>query len=117
MLARWRDAGGTWNYRSRLLNDGEPANENQKKRRQRLAELGSDFPVRTGLLAIRAYHQMRQTTGVARLIADLYSETDGLKSWTSPRIALARFGAAGDSWKNRPVNWSKPAKPTRVPRR
>ena len=70
MLARWRDAGGTWNYRSRLLNDGEPANENQKKRRQRLAELGSDFPVRTGLLAIRAYHQMRQTTGVARLIAE-----------------------------------------------
>ena len=69
MLARWRDAGGTWNYRSRLLDDGEPANENREKRRQRLADLGPDFPVRTGLLKIRAYHQMRQTTGVARLIA------------------------------------------------
>ena len=70
MLARWRDAGGTWNYRSRLLDDREPANENRAQRSQRLAELGSDFPVRTGLLTIRAYHQMRQTTGVARLIAD-----------------------------------------------
>ena len=69
MLARWRDAGGIWNYQSRLLDDGEPANENREKRRQRLAELGSDFPVRTGLLKIRAYHRMRQTTGVARLIA------------------------------------------------
>ena len=68
-LARWRDAGGTWNYRSRLLDDGEPANENQAQRRQRLAELGSGFPVRTGLLTIRAYHQMRQTIGVPRLIA------------------------------------------------
>ena len=69
MLARWHDAGGIWNYQSRLLDDGEPANENQEKRRQRLTELGSDFPVRTGLLKIRAYHRMRQTTGVARLIA------------------------------------------------
>ena len=69
MLARWRDAGGTWNYQSPLLDDGQPANENRVKRSQRLAELGSDFPVRTGLLTIRAYHQMCQTTGVARLIA------------------------------------------------
>ena len=69
MLARWRDAGGAWNYRSRLLDDGEPANENRAQRSQRLAELGADFPVRTGLLKIRAYHQMGQTTGVARLIA------------------------------------------------
>ena len=69
MLARWRDSSGTWNYQSRLLDDGERANENREKRRQRLAELGSDFPVRTGLLKIRAYHRMRQTTGVARLIA------------------------------------------------
>ena len=68
MLARWRDAGGTWNYQSRVLDDGEPANENQKKRHQRLAELGADFPVRTGLLKIRAYHRMRQTMGAARLI-------------------------------------------------
>ena len=49
--------------------DGEPANEKRVQQRQRLAELGSDFPVRTGLLTIRAYHQMRQTMGVARLIA------------------------------------------------
>ena len=69
MLARWRDAGGTWHYQSPLLDDGQPANENRVKRSQRLAELGSDFPVRTGLLTIRAYHQMCQTTGVARLIA------------------------------------------------
>ena len=69
LLARWHDAGGIWNYQSRLLDDGEPANENREKRRQRLTELGSDFPVRTGLLIIRAYHRMRQTTGVARLIA------------------------------------------------
>ena len=69
MLARWRDAGGTWNYRSRLLEDGEQAYENREQRRQRLAELGSDFPVRTALLKMRAFHQMRQTTGVARLIS------------------------------------------------
>ena len=69
MLARWSDAGGTWNYQSRLMEEGEPAEENQNKRRQRLAELGSDFPVRAGLLKMRAYHQMRQNTGVARLIA------------------------------------------------
>ena len=68
MLARWRDAGGTWNYQSRVLDDGEPANENQKKRHQRLAELGADFPVWFGLLKMRAYHQMRQTMGAARLI-------------------------------------------------
>jgi ATP-dependent helicase/nuclease subunit A len=69
MLTRWRDAGGTWNYQSRLLDGGEPTNENTERRRQRLTELGSDFPVRTGLLTMRAYHQMGQTTGVARLIA------------------------------------------------
>ena len=68
MLARWRDAGGTWNYQSRVLDDGEPANENQKKRHQRLAELGADFPVWFGLLKMRAYHRMRQTMGAARLI-------------------------------------------------
>ena len=71
MLARWRDAGGTWNYRSRLLDDGEQAHENREQRIQRLAELGSDFPVRTALLTIRAFHQMRQTTGVARLISTI----------------------------------------------
>ena len=68
MLAHWRDAGGTWDYQSRLLDDSEPANGNREKQRQRLADLGADFPIRTGLLKMRAYYQMRQTTGVARLI-------------------------------------------------
>ena len=68
-LARWRDAGGTWNYQSNLLGDDTLVNENREKRRQRTLELGEDFPVRTGLLKIRAYHQLRQSTGVTRLIA------------------------------------------------
>ena len=73
-LARWRDAGGTWNYQSNLLDEDTPVNENREKRRQRTRELGEAFPVRSGLLKIRAYHQLRQTTGVARLIASFVRE-------------------------------------------
>ena len=73
-LARWMDAGGTWNYQSNLLDEDTLANENQEKRRQRIMELGEDFPVRTGLLKIRDYHQHRQATGVARLIANFIRE-------------------------------------------
>ena len=73
-LARWRDAGGTWNYQSNLLGDSALVNENREKRRQRTLELGDNFPVRTGLLKLRAYHQLRQTTGVARLIASFVRE-------------------------------------------
>ena len=73
-LARWRDAGGTWNYQSNLLDEGTLVNENRENRRQRTLELGEYFPVRTGLLKIRAYHQLRQTTGVARLIANFIRE-------------------------------------------
>ena len=73
-LARWRDAGGTWNYQSNLLDKDTLANENQEKRRQRIIELGKDFPVRTGLLKIHDYHQQRQATGVARLIANFIRE-------------------------------------------
>ena len=73
-LARWRDAGGTWNYQSNLLGEDTLVNENRGKRRQRTLELGQDFPVRNGLLKIRAYHQLRQTKGVARLIANFIRE-------------------------------------------
>ena len=38
------------------------------------SELGEDFPVRTGLLKIRAYHQLRQSTGVTRLLASFVRE-------------------------------------------
>ena len=73
-LARWRDAEGTWNYQSNLLDEDTLVNENREKRRQRTLELGEDFPVRSGLMKIRAYHQLRQTTGVARLIANFIHE-------------------------------------------
>ena len=73
-LARWRDAEGTWNYQSNLLDEDTLVNENREKRRQRTLELGEDFPVRSGLMKIRAYHQLRQTTGVARLIANFIRE-------------------------------------------
>ena len=73
-LARWRDAAGTWNYQSNLLDEDILVNENREKRRQETLELGEAFPVRTGLLKIRAYHELRQTTGVARLIAEFIRE-------------------------------------------
>ena len=73
-LARWQDAGGTWNYQSNLLEEDTLANENLEKRRQRMLELGEDFPVRSGMLKVRAYHQLRQSTGVARLIAKFIRE-------------------------------------------
>ena len=73
-LARWRDAEGTWNYQSNLLGEDTLVNENREKRRQKTLELGEDFSVRAGLLKIRAYHQLRQTTGVARLIASFVRE-------------------------------------------
>ena len=69
MLARWRDAAGPGITSRACWTTANRPTRTRRKRRQRLAELGSDFPVRTGLLKIRAYHQMRQTTGVARLIA------------------------------------------------
>ncbi len=74
MLARWRGAGGNWNYQSRLLDDSERFGDYGAERRQQLAELGPDFPVRSGLLKLRAYHEMRQTAGVARLIAKFIRE-------------------------------------------
>ena len=46
-LARWRDAEGTWNYQSNLLDEDTLVNENREKRRQRTLELGEDFPVRS----------------------------------------------------------------------
>ena len=57
-----------------LLDEGTLVNGSREKRRQKTLELGKDFPVRTGLLKIRAYHQLRQTTGVARLIANFIRE-------------------------------------------
>ena len=73
-LARWRDAGGTWNYQSNLLDEDTLVDENREKRRQRTLEMGEAFPVRTGLLKIRAYHQLRQTIGVVQLIANFIRE-------------------------------------------
>ena len=73
-LARWTEAGGTWSYQSNLLDEDTLANESQEKRRQRMMELGEDFAVRTGLLRIRDYHQQRQVTGVARLLANFIRE-------------------------------------------
>ena len=73
-LARWRDAGGTWNYHSNLLDGDYLENEDREKRRQSVLGLGGDFPVRSGLLTIRSYHQLRQTRGVSRLIGDFIRE-------------------------------------------
>ena len=73
-LARWRDAGGTWNCHSDLLGGDCLVNEDREKRRRRILELGGDFPVRSSLLIIRDYHQLRQTMGVSRLIADFIRE-------------------------------------------
>ena len=73
-LARWREAGGTWNYQSNLLDEDILVNESQEKRRQRMMELGGEFAVRVGLLTIRDYHQQRQATGVARLLANFIRE-------------------------------------------
>ena len=73
-LARWRDAGGAWNYQSNLLDENTLVNENREIPRQRTLALAEDFSVRSGLLKIRAYHQLRQTMGVARLIANFIRE-------------------------------------------
>ncbi|MDE2937528.1 MAG: UvrD-helicase domain-containing protein [Chloroflexota bacterium] len=68
-LLRWREAGGSWNYLSPLLDNVPLSQESQERRRQELVDLGDSFPVRAGLLEIRAYHQLRQELGVSQLIA------------------------------------------------
>ena len=42
-LARWRDAGGTWNCHSDLLRGDCLVNEDREKRRRRILELGGDL--------------------------------------------------------------------------
>ena len=73
-LLRWRQAGGNWNYLSPLVDNEPLADERQERRRQELFELGKSFPVRTGLLELRAYHQLRHQAGVAQLIAKFARE-------------------------------------------
>ena len=73
-LLRWRDAGGSWNYLSRLLDNDSMSDDRQEKRRQKLLNLGEAFSVRVGLLELRVYHQLRQTAGVAQLIARFVRE-------------------------------------------
>ena len=73
-LLRWRDAGGPWNYRSSLLGDRPLSNENREMRRQKLACEAALSSVRSGLLKLREYHEMRQTTGVSRLISEFIQE-------------------------------------------
>ncbi len=69
-LLRWRDAHGPWNYRSSLLGDKALSNENSETRRQDLAGDISLSSVRSGLLKLREFNEMRQTAGVSRLIAE-----------------------------------------------
>ena len=73
-LLRWRDAHGPWNYRSSLLGDRALSNENSETRRQDLAGDISLSSVRSGLLKLREFSEMRQTTGVSRLIAEFILE-------------------------------------------
>ena len=73
-LLRWRDARGPWNYRSALLGDRVLSNENRETRRQNLACDTSLSSVRFGLLKLREYNEMRQSTGVSRLIAEFILE-------------------------------------------
>ena len=73
-LLSWRDARGPWNYRSAFLGEGELSNEGSETRRQNLARDTSLASVRSGLLKLREYNEMRQSTGVSRLIAEFILE-------------------------------------------
>ncbi|MCY4652524.1 MAG: PD-(D/E)XK nuclease family protein [Dehalococcoidia bacterium] len=73
-LLRWRDARGSWNYRSALLGDRTRSNESSETHRQNLATDTSLSSVRSGLLKLREYNEMRQTTGVSRLISEFIQE-------------------------------------------
>ena len=73
-LLRWRDARGPWNYRSALLGERALSSESIETRRQNLASDTSLSSVRTGLLKLREYNEMRQTTGVSRLISEFILE-------------------------------------------
>lgn len=73
-LLSWREARGPWDYRSPLLEDRTLAREHEVERREKLLQSQGDSPVWAGLLKIRSYHQQRQTTGVARLIAEFIRE-------------------------------------------
>ena len=73
-LLRWRDARGPWNYMSSLLGDRVLSKESSETRRQDLAGDISLSSVRSGLLKLREYHEMRQTAGVSRLIAEFILE-------------------------------------------
>ena len=73
-LLSWREARGPWDYRSPLLDDRQLAREHQVEQREKLLQSQGDSSVWAGLLKIRSYHQQRQTTGVARLIAEFIRE-------------------------------------------
>ena len=73
-LLHWRDAGGPWNYMSSLLGERVLSNESGEARRQNLASEASLSSVRAGLLKLREYHELRQTTGVSRLISEFILE-------------------------------------------
>ena len=73
-LLSWRETRGPWDYRSPLLDDRALAREHQVEEREKLLQSQGDSPVWAGLLKIRSYHQQRQTTGVARLIAEFIRE-------------------------------------------
>ncbi len=73
-LLRWRDARGPWNYMSSLLGDRVLSNESSETRRQNLSGDPSLSSVRSGLLKLREFNEMRQTAGVSRLIAEFILE-------------------------------------------
>ena len=73
-LLRWRDARGPWNYRSSLFGDRGLSNEMRETTRLNLASEASFASVRSGLLKLREYHDLRQTTGVSRLITEFILE-------------------------------------------
>ncbi len=73
-LLRWRDARGPWNYRSALLGDRALSNERSEIIRQNLATDTSLSSVRSGLLKLREFNEMRQNTGVSRLITEFIQE-------------------------------------------
>ena len=73
-LLRWRDARGPWNYMSSLLGDRALSSESGETRRRNLADDTSLSSVRCGLLKLREYNELRQSTGVSRLIAEFILE-------------------------------------------
>ena len=73
-LLHWRDARGPWNYQLRASRrPGAVQTRVSETRRQNLAGDTSLSSVRSGLHKLREYNEMRQSTGVSRLISRVHT--------------------------------------------